>query len=534
PAPRKSAPRKSAPRNDQTRKSTRGLLAAGLSLCLAPAVILTPSQARANDAVPAASEVTVQHAVAVQPADEALSTANPLMALSDRFTEVADRVRPSVVFIDVAKPAASRTAPRVDEDTLRRLPPEMREFFRNQPDGESRPRPRQQIGSGSGWVWDANGHIITNAHVVKDATRVRVRIANGEAARAEVVGLDDSTDVAVLKVDPERLNLTPAERAQDEARQGQLVFAFGSPFRQTFSMSQGIVSGVDRMTGVLGRDGFEAFIQTDAAINPGNSGGPLTDAAGRVLGMNSAILSRNGGFAGIGFAIPLEVVEPVVGQLLQHGEVRRSLLGIRISDNINVLRSFGMTEGVVIEDVAPGTPAEHAGLQPGDVIVAIDGQDTADAVALRSSVAFLMPGTDIAITVVRDGERQTLRARVGAAPEVASAFEGGAPAVQPAVDALARVGLDDLRAVDQDLAEQLELDRNHGVFVGQVLPDSPAAAAGLADGSVILQVMRRDVDTPAELAAALKRHGAEEPVRLRIAAPNGGARFVVIDMPGED
>ncbi|MEM7683014.1 MAG: trypsin-like peptidase domain-containing protein [Planctomycetota bacterium] len=518
-----------ARRSTSTRTLAAGLPAVlGLSLCLAP---LT---AAGQDLVvsPPDHHADVHPAVgADRSADGAsLHGHNPLLELSDRFADVADRVRPSVVYIDVAQSRTAQAAPRVDEDALRRLPPQMREFFRQQPDREQRPNLRQRRSSGSGWVWDDAGHIITNAHVVKNADRVTVRTADGRSARAEVLGLDESTDVAVLKIDPDGLRLQPAERAAQEARQGQLVFAFGSPFRQQFSMSQGIVSGVDRMTGILGSRGFESFIQTDAAINPGNSGGPLTDAAGRVLGMNSAILSRTGAFAGIGFAIPLEVLEPVVDQLLDTGQVRRGQLGIRITDEPALVRSFGVTRGVVVDDVLPGTPAEQAGLAVGDVIVAVDGDATPSVHVLRAKIGSLRPDTPVELTLVRSGERMNLTARVGASTEVAStAAPDAAPA--EAVDRLTRLGLGEVQALDRDLAEEAGLDLRRGVLVGAVEPGSPAFFSGVRPGVVIVSVMGERVNTPRQLAEAFDGYETGDPVRLRIARPDGALTYVVIEMP---
>ena len=270
--------------------------------------------------------------------------------------------------------------------------------------------------SGAGWVFDAEGHIVTNAHVVDNAERVRVEFYDGRVRSGVVVGTDLKTDIAVIRLN-ESEGLFPARRATSEPLYvGDQVFAFGSPFGIKFSMSRGIVSGLSRSEGGfimgLGR-GYTNYIQTDAAINPGNSGGPLVDVNGRVIGMNAAIANnrgsgddeaRQGQSAGIGFAIPLETIENIVGQLIEEEFVVRGYLGVAlIPQQAAQLRSFGYEgTGVRISNVVDGQPAADAGLVNNDIIIAIDGRPTPDDDILRAIVSVQEPGSTIELSVFRD------------------------------------------------------------------------------------------------------------------------------------
>lgn len=321
--------------------------------------------------------------------------ANPaLTQLSDSFTKVAQIVEPSVVHIDIAGGSDD------DDDAV--------------------------SANGSGWVYDAQGHIITNYHVVHMAEQIRVRFIDGTVYEANVVGGDAKTDIAVLKIKPgswlrsavrktlgsPENALQPAARAAGSVEQGQIVFAFGSPFTYAFSMSQGIVSSAEpRRLGITGRGGYERFIQTDAAINPGNSGGPLTNLYGEVVGMNTAIASDprrpGGGFMGLGFAIPVNLIEDVAEQIIERGEVVRGYLGVYIETLTPALaESFGMdasARGVLVQDTIPDGPAREAGLQAGDVIVQIDDHAVSAVDDLRFVVGQHPPGSTLRVKVWRDG-----------------------------------------------------------------------------------------------------------------------------------
>lgn len=292
---------------------------------------------------------------------------------------------------------------------------------------------RSSESTGAGWIYDEAGYIVTNAHVVRDAASVRVELYDGRVREPRIVGVDPHTDIAVLKIDPGP-GLVALRRASGEPIfVGDRVFAFGSPFQIKFSMSQGIISGLGRgeAAGIMGmRTGYTNFIQTDAAINPGNSGGPLVDVTGRVIGMNAAIANAveqsgttsTGQSAGIGFAIPLETIEAVVGQLMNERIVLRGYLGVTLQDRDRAPREFDRLEsegfrgaGVLLQSVREGQPADKAGLKSGDVIVSVVGRDTPNASVLTSVVSVQQPGSQIEIRFWRDGEYSTATARLGAA-----------------------------------------------------------------------------------------------------------------------
>ena len=391
------------------------LLAVAVTLVAAPGAIRQMQVARI------AANVTL--------AQNRLEQGNLLDQLNDEIQAVAQNVMPGVVHIEVRDDSSSRWV--------------------------------TTLSNGAGWFYDDKGHIVTNAHVVGDASNVRVELFDGRVREADVIGLDKMTDVAVLKIDPSP-EVFPLRRATaDPLPIGSQVFAFGSPFGIKFSMSRGIVSGLGRseaanFMGMIG--GYTNFIQTDAAMNPGNSGGPLVDVNGRVVGMNAAIANglQNvtqspssdpdapqlpprplGQSAGIGFAIPIETVEAVVQQLLQTDVILRGYLGVQMSPTTpaEVLAvhaedvRFNRTEieqlqgrmqgfignGVIIAGVRPGEPAGKAGMQEYDVITSIAGRETPTMDVLRSIVSVQKPGDVLPVTIWRDGDELDLKVRLGAA-----------------------------------------------------------------------------------------------------------------------
>lgn len=333
---------------------------------------------------------------------------------------VADAVLPGVVHIDVTI-APSDDQSRTDEEVRRR--------FGNPQLPPSHPAIPS---TGSGWLYDRAGHVVTNAHVVRDARDIRVELYDGRIYSARVVGRDDATDVAVIVIDAGDTTLFPLRRAtRDPVHVGDRVFVFGSPFGFKFSMSQGIVSALGRSEaagwlGMLG--GYTNYIQTDAAMNPGNSGGPMVSDTGRVIGMNTAIANsrtESGNFgqgqnAGLGFAIPIETVENVAQQLIGTGIVIRGFLGVRLGeltpDRARALRFTG--RGVLVggdSEIEPDTPAGKAGIRRGDIITAFSGKPTPDADVLRSMISIRKPGERVTLDLWRDGARITIEARLGAA-----------------------------------------------------------------------------------------------------------------------
>lgn len=392
-----------------------------------------------------------------------------LARIDQAVRQIAESVAPSVAHIDV----------RVEN----------RRFF-------------SSSSSGSGWVYDSNGHVITNAHVLRGAETIRVQLNDGRLFEAELVGADPLTDIAVLRM-PEATGLIPAVRASgQQPRQGERVFAFGSPFGFKFSMSEGIISGLGREPAgaVAASSGYTNFIQTDAAVNPGNSGGPLVNIRGEVVGMNVAIATgmesqgtTEGQSAGISFAIPLAVIESVVTQLIERGEVRRGFLGINLPSRADAAQSVGYNGfGVLVPQVTDEGPAALAGLRSGDVIVAIDGQPVTGPGVLRSLISTVQPGERVEIDVWRDGEEFVVTPTLAEAAlevTVGSAVAGE----------LGRLGV----AIDEIRGEEGE----RGLYVRQVLTNSEASEIGLERGQRIVSVNGESVATFEDLIEQLADGG---------------------------
>ena len=342
----------------------------------------------------------------VHVAQHTLDDGNILERINEANRAVADAALPSVVHIEAR---VTRGDAAEDDERFRFSAPT----------------------SGAGWVYDDSGHIITNAHVVADAESAQVEFFDGRVRRATIVGADEYTDVAVLKVESGGAGVIPVRRATGAPLAiGEQVYAFGSPFGIKFSMTQGIVSGLGRtsaanLSGLRGV-GYTNFIQTDAAINPGNSGGPLVDIRGRVVGMNTAIANNvsatepglQGQSAGIGFAVPLETIESVADQLIDSGMVIRGYLGINIGLGLSVEEAerAGFSDvGVLVTDVPDGQPAARSGLRRNDIIVSVAGRPTPERDVLRSVVSIQEPGAPVPIRYWRDGEYHEAMVRLGGA-----------------------------------------------------------------------------------------------------------------------
>jgi putative serine protease PepD len=326
-----------------------------------------------------------------------------------------DPARTSAVAADTSSPAADRSAPSSLAELYRRAAPSVVEIQRGGLDEGFNPfDPEQDVepaATGSGFVIDEDGHIVTNQHVVGNADSVTVRFANGDEARARIVGTDPSTDVALLDLEGDR-DVTPLELGSSESLEvGDAVAAIGSPFGLEGTLTSGIVSGLDRE--IRAPNGFtiDGAIQTDAALNGGSSGGPLLDAQGRVVGVAAQIESRNGGNVGVGYAVPVETMKRVVDELLERGEVRHAYLGVVLRDQP------AEGGGVVLNEVAPGGPADDAGLRAGDVVEAIGGDEVESADALRDAIEAREPGDEVELRVRRDGDERTFTVELGNRPE---------------------------------------------------------------------------------------------------------------------
>jgi Do/DeqQ family serine protease len=403
------------------------------------------------------------------------------------------RVTPAVV--NIAVMGVPRN-PLLDDPFWRR-------FF-GIPEDEELPIPERQ-NAGSGVVVDAaHGYVLTNHHVVADAKMIVVNLADRREVTAELVGSDEATDVAVLKIDADRLTALPIGDS-DLLEVGDFVIAVGNSFGLGQTVTSGIVSALGR-TG-LGIEGYEDFIQTDAAINPGNSGGALVDLDGRLVGINSAILTAAGGNVGVGFAVPSNMAVAVMKQLLEYGEIRRGRLGVMVQDvtpDLAAALELSVDRGAVVSDVEKGSAAERAGILTGDVVTAVDGRAIDDAAALRNRVGLTRAGETVVITLLRDGRERTLDVTLGDAPNTPTRLPE-APAAAGKLDG----------------ATFRELDPAHprygqvrGVVVSRVAPGSAAARAGLEPEDVILAVNRRPVTSIRELEGALT--AAPSPFALQI------------------
>jgi S1-C subfamily serine protease len=386
--------------------------------------------------------------------------------------------------------------------------------------------------SGSGWIWDAAGHIVTNAHVVDGATALEVQLHDGSLHEATLVGLDPRTDVAVLRIAAD--GLLPARRSNALPAQGDLVFAFGSPFEFRFSMSSGIVSGVGRSAG-LAEVEYESFIQVDAAINPGNSGGPLTDIRGNVIGVNTAIATGRGStvgagqFAGIGLAIPMSIAENVVEQLIEHGSVARGFLGVSVMDArqmrlrgsrnpvLQAAASAFPGEGAIVTSVTPASPAADAGLEVGDVIVSIAGRRIEAGDEVLSEIGTKRPGSALSLEVVRPTEaagasgRRNVTATLGTLDPSVNA--------RPFVAAFERAGLAGLADGERGGRRGVTVASSRGPVAGEV----PA-------GSLIVALDGLRVASLDDLWVRLTRSAVG---RVRIAFPPS-ARITVLRPDGAE
>ncbi|MCU0869144.1 MAG: Do family serine endopeptidase [Burkholderiales bacterium] len=460
--------------------------AVGLALALGGASFAWQNLSQAEPTPPPPSTF-------VKPADAAPATPVAIAALPD-FSGIVAQQGPAVVNIVVQGRGADSAGGARRFGGRPPLP------FPFGPDADASPADTPpQRGLGSGFVISPDGYVVTNAHVVRGATEITVRFADKREMAARVVGQDDGSDIALLKVDAKAL---PTVTIGDSAalKVGQWVLAIGAPFGFDRTATQGIVSALGRN---LPDDSYVPFIQTDVPINPGNSGGPLFDTRGRVVGVNSQIYSGTGGYMGLSFAIPIDVAMQVAEQLRTDGRVTRGWIGLSLQDvNQDLAKSFGMDlpRGGVVTSVKSGGPAERAGLQPGDVIVGFDGRPLAGSGDLPPLVGASKPGESRALTVLRDGKERTLAVRIGELPGAAK------PRVATADDRAAgspRLGIA-VSALDARARSELGVPQG-GLLVQQVGPGA-AATAGVQPGDVLLSLAGtplRDVEQLRALAATL-------------------------------
>jgi serine protease Do len=436
------------------------------------------------------------------------------------YAPVVGKTSQSVVFVYSTKQVKNQDlAPYLDDPVLRR-------FFgapgsrRGMAPGQD----QQQRGLGSGVIVSADGYILTNNHVVNGADDVKVSIGESlEKHDARVVGTDALADLAVLKI--EATNLRPATFGDSEQLQvGDVVFAIGNPFGLGMSVSRGIVSALGR--GNLGIEQIEDFIQTDAAINMGNSGGALIDNEGRVIGINTAILSGTGGFNGIGFAIPSNLVRTAAEQIVSTGSVNRGFLGVAPQVlTPDLAAQFHAEHGALVAEVTPGGAAEKAGVQPGDVLTRINNTEIRDPRQLLLTISQLAPGTEVSLEYSRGGKEHTVKTTLQRRPGQSLAVNGKESGDKTDQGVLNGVAVGDITA---EIRNQLDLPvRVSGAVVTQVDPTSPSAQQGLREGDVILELDRQAVKN-ADDAIKLSEKIQGPKITLRIWR-EGQSRFMVID-----
>lgn len=434
-----------------------------------------------------------------------LSTTNAQALLSNLpdFTEMVEKYSPAVVNISTTQKVkhppvrrAPNRPPQEEEPQQDKEQPPFGDLFRHffgEPGEDTEPFDTQSLGSG--FIVSSDGYVLTNNHVIKDADEVVVRLSDRRELVAKVVGTDERSDLAVLKLDAKDLPAVKIGKS-DKVKVGEWVLAIGSPFGFDHTVTAGIVSALGRN---LPRENYVPFIQTDVAINPGNSGGPLFNLNGEVIGINSQIYSRTGGFMGLSFAIPMDMAMSIVDQLKSQGRVSRGWLGVLIQDVTRELaESFKMDKpkGALVAKVLPNSPASSAGFQVGDVIVEFNGREVSTSSMLPPIVGVTKVGDKTPVKVIRNGETMTLKVVIGELPKDEDMKLAETTGAKTSTDARLKITVAEL--TDKERGE-LEL-KEKGIIVKQVKA-GPAAKAGLRDGDVILMINNEPVDS----LAALKR-----------------------------
>jgi serine protease Do len=435
------------------------------------------------------------------------------------FTDLVTQVKPAVVSITTKLQADAS-----GDDDQAQMPSPFRQFPFGGMGPQTGPQRHAMEARGSGFIIDANGTIVTNNHVVKGAKTVSVTLDDGTKLAANVIGRDARTDIAVLKVNAKRQLPYIQLGNSANVKPGQWVVAMGNPFGLGGSVTAGIVSANGRD---IGAGPYDQFIQIDAPINQGNSGGPLFTQDGKVIGINTAILSPSGGSIGIGFAIPSDLIRTVVAQLETSGKVTRGYIGVeaqQVSDAMAKALRVGAGSGALIAGVQRDAPAARAGLEPGDVITAVNGQNVKNPHDLAVNIAAVQPGDEAKLEVLRDGDSKTVAVKVGQLPNEQTASNDTAE--QSSRD---RIGLA-LAPLSPDLRGQLDVpDGTRGVVVRNVEPGSPAEQAGLQAGDVIVGVGGKQVASPGEAANAIRGASKDHAVALRIVR-NGQSMFVGVNL----
>ena len=454
-----------------------------------------------------------------QPQQQPQQPQTPLVVEGVRtsYADVVDKTSPAVVRIEAERKTKStpQQFPFADD-------PQFREFFKNLPQQQSpQQRPKVERGLGSGVIISADGTVLTNHHVIDGADKITITMNDNKTFVAKIVGSDPPSDLAVLKIEGENLPFLNLGNS-DNVRVGDIVLAIGNPLGIGQTVTAGIISAKGRRTG-LSDGSFEDFLQTDAPINRGNSGGALVNLNGELIGINSQILSSgsDGGSIGIGFSIPSNMSKSVMEQLLKDGKVHRGLLGVNIQnitpDTAKALE-LKDTKGVLVSNVQPDSAADKAGVKRGDIITAINGDAIEDSNNLRNKVAGTQPGTEIKLTILRDGNQEQLTAKLdefkaqGVKPDENSDENKNS---QDNSEQNGKLGLS-LQPLTPEIIKQLELPADSkGLVVTEVDPNGAAAEEGIARGDVILEINKKPVSTTEDVQSALTKAG-DKPILLLV------------------
>ncbi len=441
------------------------------------------------------------------------------------FTEIVEDASPAVVKVmaEVKEFRLGEDEGMDQPEDFEQLPEALKRFF------QYRNPPAPRGGSGSGFIISADGYIVTNHHVVDGADSVTVRLSDRREYDAEVIGTDQRSDLALLHIDAERLPFVTLGNSAD-LKVGQWVLAIGSPFGLDYSVTAGIVSAKGRSLPTERGENYVPFIQTDVAINPGNSGGPLFNIEGDVVGVNSQIFTRSGGSIGLSFAIPSKVVRNIIKQLRDNGEVVRGWLGVSIQNVDRTLAdSFDLDRprGALVAQVGEGTPAELAGIKPGDIIVEVDGEAIEISSDLPHVIGLISPGSQVTLKLIRDGDEESIVVEIGAleADEMPSVV---ASTSEPGILRTLGMSLRDL-----DRTDEAESDLLAGVVVTEVQRNSAAYEAGVRNGDVITRFGRTAISRLSDIEDATNDVEPGDSVSVRLIR-RGAPLFIGIKVPEND
>lgn len=448
--------------------------------------------------------LTIAHAA---PAAENQDIAT-LAKIGKAFASIAKAATPAVVSVQVEKTVkqegiSQQEIPDFFND------PFFERFFGPGWPNQRNPHKFRQMGQGSGFIISHDGYILTNNHVVGGADVIKVKLSDGREFKAKTIGTDPQSDIAVIKIAATNLPVLKLGDS-DKIEVGEWAIAIGNPFGLQETVTVGVISakGRDR----VGISDYEDFIQTDAAINPGNSGGPLLNIYGEVIGINSAIFSKSGGYMGIGFAIPINMAKAIKDQLISKGKITRGWLGVVIQDvTEDLAKSFGLKEreGVLVSEVTKGSPAEKAGLQQGDIILELNGIKINDAGELRNKIALTAPGTVVRLTIMRNDKKMSVSVVLAEQPA------GKMAAMSEQTRLVEQFGFT-VQDITPQIAEQLGYKKGQGVVISDVDPTSVAAEAGLRPGMLIEEVNRQAVHNVVEFNRAISKSKQSKMVLLRI------------------